>query len=613
MSRRLACWKPVLAIPILCLAFGFGGADRPQPPPLGLKALTPEVRGRIDRAAADQQMENFGQDTVNLAGNATAFLISQTTLPAREEAKLSQAESERLLARNKVLPAPAGVQRVWDKLLAGLPPHLKPPEFNYRLVVLAVPDVGAFTPGGGQVFITQGLMNRLLQDPERGEAAVALVLAQQLGHIGLGHCRRGWQLKRIQEELQKPGGPEVDHKLVARVCETCVQLSGPLTYFLYSRAQHYEADLFAWQLCRNCAIDLDSALDALRLLAVLDDPRLATDRDYRPRKEASVPVVCYYLSEQPEPLRRLKRLFMERDGVVESEKEHGLFLYQPATGELTRCGNRSVKADSAPIIFLHGLRGDNASFKDFMTFLSEEKETAGRPLLLFRCPNNDSLARNGKFLERELARVGVPAERAAFICHSAGGLVFRYYAEKLRGRYGQAFLLATPNLGSAMTSLKYLVDVAVFTGALRLGLPEAIAQTLPEGRGQINYDIHPDSLFLRYLGYSARDAARYQVIYGRWLPQNRAFGFRLAFAGAKRLLRDQVVARFDAPWLKEAGQRLVDDLQLPDEVLNGDGVVTVRSAALQGAGKLIETPLDHMAIKQDPDVMRQVLEALRGK
>ncbi len=87
------------------------------------------------------------------------------------------------------------------------------------------------------------------------------------------------------------------------------------------------------------------------------------------------------------------------------------------------------------------------------------------------------------------------------------------------------------------------------------------------------------------------------------------FGFELT----KNLLRKKILARVEMPWLKKNGEALVDRVELPEEVLDGDGVVTVHSAALKGAGKLIETSLDHLAIKQDRDVMRQVLEALRQR
>lgn len=605
--RRPILWMlpALLLVPLAALA---GEKDAP-----GLKALTPAIRARLDRVAVEQETETVCQETVNLAGNATAFLISQTILPPREEADLSEAQRARLLAQSSLLATPELLQRVWQRLLPELPAHFRPAEFTYRLFVLDVPRVGAFTPGGGQVFLTRGLTERLLQDPQRGEAALALVLAQQLGHIGLGHTRRGWQMKRIQEELQKNDKLDADQKALARILETAVHISGPLTYFLYTRHQSYEADLFAWELCRNSQIDLDAALDALRFLAVSSDPRLLTDDAYRPDKEVAALVVPYYLSSEPEPSRRLKRLLLERDGIVENETEHGLFRYHSSRDESIRCGNRSFQADEEAIIFLHGLRGDHGTFHEFLAFFRQEKETASRPLLLFRCPNNDSLARNGLFLGRELARVGVAPEKAVFICHSAGGLVFRYYAEKQHGRYGRAFFLGTPHQGSAMTALKFLVDVTLFADALRLGLPTALAQTLPEGRGQVSYDLTPDSLFLRHLGHDPKQAANYTIFYGQCLDPSHALGLRLTFLGIKRLLREQFVNRFESPWLKECGQHLVDELQLPEEVLHGDGVVTVRSAALKGAGTLVKTELDHLALKQDREVMRQILERIRRR
>src|SRR5262249_8356299 len=159
----------------------------------------------------------------------------------------------------------------------------------------------------------------------------------------------------------------------------------------------YEADLFAWQLCRNAGIAQEQALDALRCLALQTHPRLKTADDYRPAEKALAPVLLYYLSSQPEPLIRLKRLFMERDGLVADEKTYGLFRYAPAKGEFSRCDARSVSAEEAPFVFIHGLRGGNETFRAFLDFLSEQKELAGRPLLSFRYPNNDSLARSGTF------------------------------------------------------------------------------------------------------------------------------------------------------------------------------------------------------------------------
>ena len=65
--------------------------------------------------------------------------------------------------------------------------------------------------------------------------------------------------------------------------------------------------------------------------------------------------------------------------------------------------------------------------------------------------------------------------------------------------------------------MKFLIDVCEFAVALRLGLPKAIAATVPEGRGEIGWDILPDSLFLRYLGQDkALAAATRSLPAGAW-------------------------------------------------------------------------------------------------
>jgi Zn-dependent protease with chaperone function len=578
--------------------------------PVLLKSITPALRARIDKTAMGVELEDLGKESVNLAGNATAFLISQTTLTAQEEANLAEQMHQKLLKTKQVVETPKEAERILKLLLAQVPAQEKPKEFTYRLTVLDVPELGVFTFGGGCIYITRPALERLLDGTPRGESALAFVLAQQLGHIGRLHCRRGWQLAQIQEELKQHFKTEVDANVMCRLLETSVQFSGPLTYFLYSRHQSYEADLYAWQLCRNARIDMEEALDALRYGAIMAHPRAATEEDYRPAKDELAPVLRYYLSESPDPLLRLKRMLMERDGLVEDVKEYGLFRYDFKSGAFTRCADQSVAADAAPIVFIHGLRDGNTAFQDFLAFLGKQKETADRPLLVFRYPNNDSLARCGLFLTNEVKRVLAAPEKAAFICHSAGGLVFRFYAEIKKGAFGQAFLLGTPHLGSQLTALKFLIDVTQFAGALRLGLPGAIAATVPEGRGAIGYDLLPDSLFLRYLGYDKALAARYQIFYGQCLDPVKSLSLSVAVRTARTLLKEVVTAHIQSPVLREQANRVIDELQAPQELLNGDGVVTVRSASLKNAGKITKTTLDHLSIKSDEKVMQQILGVL---
>src|ERR1019366_2506443 len=101
-----------------------------------------------------------------------------------------------------------------------------------------------------------------------------------------------------------------------------------------------------------------------------------------------------------------------------------------------------------------------------------------QPLIVFRYPATGSIARCGKFLAnqvRDLVPVQTPL---TFVCYSAGGLVFRTYAERLNGSFDRAIFIATPHAGSDLTQLAFLVDLFEFAGLLGKGFPAAVAETV---------------------------------------------------------------------------------------------------------------------------------------
>jgi pimeloyl-ACP methyl ester carboxylesterase len=562
--------------------------------------LGPAARARIDRLAAEQPLETWKQEQVNLAGNVTAWLISQGALSPEEERDCAREWHTRLLAAHRTVPAPARAEAVFRRLVDELPPHLKPEPFRCTLTVLDVPERNAFTAGAGLVYVTRPLLDELLRDRERGPAALAFVLAHELGHVARGHTRRGWQLAQIEAEIDRGVRLKVEKEAVRKLLQTCVAPSGRLVQFLYTRQQVYEADCFAWQLCRNAGFDSEHALDWVRYLAAEDGFRRKTS------------TLGYYLSEQPDALRRLRRLQMERDGLVCDEREHGLFEYDRKSGELTRCGPGCVAAGEKALVFLHGLRGDEETFAAALPYFAGRREVEGYRLLVFRHPNNDSLAHCGEFLTREVKRTLASPGKAFFICHSAGGLVFRYYAEVKRGDFDRAVFLGTPHEGSSLTGLKFLLDAAAFAGELKHGLPGAVAATVAEGRGEIGHDLHPDSLFLRHLGRDPSLAPRYHVIYGRHLSKTRGVALRLAVAAGREALRRLVAERVESELLRRQALRLLDGLRVPEEVTRGDLIVSVDSARVAGASSVTATKLHHLALPADKEVLRRVLGIIVG-
>jgi pimeloyl-ACP methyl ester carboxylesterase len=597
MSRLLA----------LCLLSLAAGGTTAAPP--SLKDLTPAVQTRIDRLAGQQPLDSLAQKKMNVAGDISLWALAHLALAPEDELEHAQAIRKEILKRERTVVTPEAAQRVFRKLLDKLPPHLKPDAFEYTLIVLDQPKPNVFTVGGGVVYVSRPLLDALLADKKRGEAALAFVLSNQLGHIGLQHCRRGWQSFELEEELKKGIDMHITRPRLRDALQTGVEAAGDHIQFLYSRQQMYTADLFAWQLCRNSGIALDSALDGLRWLVLVDHPRLATEEAYRPDSEAPGPGD----PTSPPALLRLKRLLMERDGRSEDADKYGLFLWDARSDSFQRCGRQSLGAGDRPIIFVHGFRGSMKTFHDYLRAFAEKADLRERKLIVFRYPNNSSLSRCGLFLHNEMRRVVAAPEKAAFICHSAGGLVFRYYTEVKKGSFDRAILLATPNEGTSLTSLKYLADLSAFADELKMGGPGALARMIPEGDGEVIHDVHEDSLFLRYVGHNAELAKRYHVFSGECLTRLQVVGLRAALLATKKVMKNRLLPHIDSPVVRRQALRRVDQLHLPREISRGDLVVSVQSALLKDAGHSTRTALNHEEFKSDEPVIRDVMESILAK
>ncbi len=593
----------LLALAGLILAFSPALAAAPP----SLKEITPAQRTRIDHVAQKYPLDTLEQQKRNVAGNVSLWALGHLALDPQDELEHAKAAHKQILERERKLDTPAEAQRLLEKLLKHVPPHLKPDVFEYKIIVLDQPAPNAFTLGGGFIYLSRPLLDALLSDKERGETALAFILAHQLGHMAYLQTRHGWQSFELEAELQKGIEMNVTRPQLREILHTGVEAAGGRMKFLYSRRQMYEADLFAWQLCRNAGLSVDQGLDALRWLAVVDHPRLLTDPD--DREEVGGPE-----GDTPAPLLRLRRLFLERDGLVDDEEGiYGLLQWDPLRDAFRRCERQCITAEDRPIVFVHGFRGSQRSFQNYLQAFSEDRELSRRKLLVFRYPNNASLGRCGQYLVNEMRRVVAAPEKALFVCHSAGGLVFRWYTEAAKQKFDRAVVLSTPHEGTSLISLKYLADVMAFFDELKLNGPGALERLLPEGEGQIVYDVHEDSLFLRHLGHNADLAKRYHVYSGECLRPVEVIALAGGITGAKRVLMNRILPRIDSPVLRRQALRSVERWHLPVEISRGDLVVSVQSALLKDAGRATRTALSHEKFMTDEKVIQDVMDSIKGK
>jgi len=555
---------------------GVRAAEEPQ-----LNGLTPEVRQRLDREADALKPESASNKPRDWAGNITVWLLAHAAMTPDEEKEAADIVQKRLLNdhKDKIKPTPDAAKTALAALLKGLSDSEKPEAFTFDITVLDSKEALSFTTGAGHLWITTALLDPLLAD--RSGATLSYFLAHELGHVIRLHTRRGYQVQKVLSEVDKDLKIEFDGETLKDILETSLAPKGALAPLVYTQRQQYEADLFALHLCRNIKLDLDAVMDGPRWLA---------------------------LTKNPDGLRRLQRLRHDRFGFIVEKEQHGLFRWE--AGEFTRCKDGEFKGSEKPIVFVHGLRGGRHSFEEFLRYFSKQKDLKDRPLLCFIYPNNGSLSRAGQMLANEMTRVVGDAKQTSFVAHSAGGLTVRYYVEKLGSACERAFLLGTPNEGSNLTKIKFLLDAGQFIRLLRRGLPDAIANIVAQGDGQISHDLQPESLFLRYLGHDAKAAGKYHIVYGKALLGTTAKGLAIVLDTARLSLQDHVDG-IRAPLLKSMLQRVVAQLQLPDEIAEGDWIVRMGSARLEGSASEMETRLNHQTLKTNEEVMRAVYNRLK--
>jgi pimeloyl-ACP methyl ester carboxylesterase len=409
----------------------------------------------------------------------------------------------------------------------------------------------------------------------------------------------------LQETLTREAAAELRREQLEKLVQAAVTVSGRSLRFLYSRKQEYDADLFALQLCTNAGFEPENCLDALRALAMPGHPAAAVDRGPAAKRVASV--VSPF--DNQSVLLRLKRLRQELDGQPDGG-ECGLYVFQPDNGFRTRAPDRLIGPGGRGVVIVHGLESDLTRFEAMARALADCPATGGAPILGFLYPNDESLARSARFLKRELHRVCGTAEQVDFVCHSAGGLVVRYYAEREAGGLRRAVFLGTPHAGSRLSELGAFLEMGQLVEKADLGFPETLRSAIMDGRGQMGIDLKPDSLFLRDLNGGEPRAEHYAVIRGRAVRATSGLAFR-TLHGAAIVALKQGAARLNVPELLRAMVlQKVDSWSLPEEILRGDLAVSLDSAGLEGVRRTETLPLNHVRLTRAAEAIDTVLEML---
>lgn len=582
----------------------------------GLEPFDIQIKKRIDSEARKSEIKKDEKKVFK--GSIIAWLINQVSVTEKEEFDGANESHEKIKTTVKITPTPLNVNNVFKKLVSNIPSNLNYKGFTYELFVLDQSDLNVFTNGGGYVYITKPLLEKFLDVNAQPTPGLYFILANELGKISHKHTRRGYQLIEIEKELKRFVDLNIEDEILKVILQTSINPALGIVKFMYTPHQVYQADIFALYLCRNSGIQLDASLDALRLFVVDKYPKI-NDIDFvisQDLKEG-------FSSFDSSPLVRLKKLLNEIEGVVDdSSEKFGLLRYKKESQIFELCKNDSISGERTTLVFCHGLKGNDGTFKYFIEELVKNVDVGNVELLVFRYPNNQSLSRSGQFLTAEINRVFKDHKKIQFICHSAGGLVFRHYAEINNGLYGNAFFIGTPHKGSDIIKFKFLIDTNEFLiGFGHGGLPKTISDTIPEGRGEIGFDLQPGSLFLSYLDSLKLTQKNYFVFNSNFTgvgltdqsgAKNKAMVYGLEnylLPEVKKVLvkrADQIGSPLFKKWALEA----IAQLEIPDEIKNGDLAVTLNSSKIGEAKTVTRNGLNHIEIVSDAKVIVEIIKKI---
>jgi pimeloyl-ACP methyl ester carboxylesterase len=575
----------------------------------------------IDANALWSSREKFRIAEVEAYHSFFEWLEGRVPIPP-EALQAMTVERRNAACQDHVTSEPIGaVAGIWSDLVKRIPESLTSKDSPFKLTLLGADACPPSSIGCGVVVAGELYCDNLTDFGASGHPSLAFALARAIGHDCLGHSRRSYQAEWARSQLgelraagegfasnekQSPGAREGRRDGPQSAC---------------SQDEDAAADLFAIHLCRSAGFDTEGALDLLRSEVVAGHPDFLKSL---PRNSERPPIEPEFVEEISaggfatreglSPVNRLRRLRVELDGLCNCE-QYGLFVLDVDTGNVTHAGDDSLANIPGAIVFIHGMESSLAAYMPLAKQLRTSTEPANHVLLFFQFPNDGSLAHAGAFLSRELSRSGVPKERTDFVCHSAGGLVGRYYTEVLREPFRRLCFQGTPHTGSDLAGLRAILEAKQFLGDVDLGHDKAMQKTILDGRGQISIDLTPGSIFLEHLNDSdrERDAGKYFIQRARKYSRTEAFVRKGAFIAMKKTAVSGLRSTYPkgANAFTDAAADYFNVIELPDEVMSGDLCVTLESAALPGI-KNIKTydGVGHTELPSNRNAVRDLVEYL---
>jgi Zn-dependent protease with chaperone function len=227
-----------------------------------------------------------------LAKTADDFGQEVLSLSLDEEVQLGKELNREVRRKHEVSSSSTATKRVRD-LATPLLKHVEREGFSYTFTVLASPEINAFSHVGGYVYVNQGILKFTNDDAE-----LQFVLAHEIAHIDLGHCRRGLAYAARAGDLAGNNGAGM------------VLQAYHLISLGYSEDQEHEADEWAFRRMITIGRTRDEALALTRHFARQFTDKLdrRSSLKYLPAAAVIADEIEKHLRSHPPAIERVRQL-----------------------------------------------------------------------------------------------------------------------------------------------------------------------------------------------------------------------------------------------------------------------------------------------------------------
>ncbi len=184
---------------------------------------------------------------------ASCLLVACTTPLSPGDERHVAVEADRDVRRTMTMMRDDVVLDYVDRIGQAVVYALGPQPYEYRFSVIENPEINAFTPGAGFVYVHTGV---LLQ--ARNVSEVAGVIAHEIGHVVRRHVALGYNRQRSAGVLHTIGvivGAVLLGDAGAMLADLGGGLAAQTVLTTYSREQESEADAFAVEILPRAGYD----------------------------------------------------------------------------------------------------------------------------------------------------------------------------------------------------------------------------------------------------------------------------------------------------------------------------------------------------------------------